>query len=60
MPKRVLATSRFRDVLQAVALEDFRFGVTIWVVAGRALGRLAAPVACFRDALAAALAATPE
>ena len=56
VPKRVLATSRFRDVLQAVALEDFQFGVTIWVVGGRALGRLAAPVTCFRDALAAALA----
>ncbi|MBK8176301.1 MAG: LysR family transcriptional regulator [Rhodospirillales bacterium] len=56
VPRRVLEASRFRPRLRAVALTDFTFSVTIWVVAARALGRLTAPVSIFRKALADVLA----
>ena len=56
VPARVLAQSRWRDRVRAVAVDDFHFDVTIWVVARQHIGRLAAPVRRFGEALKAALA----
>jgi DNA-binding transcriptional LysR family regulator len=56
VPARALAVSRYLPRLRAIVVEDFRFSVRIWVLTRRALGRLQAPVACFRAALGETLA----
>lgn len=55
VPARVLAQSRRREQVRAVTVADFRFDVTIWVVARPHIGRLEAPVRQFGAALQEAL-----
>lgn len=56
VPARVLAQNRWRDRLRPLAVADFNFDVTIWVVTRPHIGRLEAPVRRFAEGLKAALA----
>jgi DNA-binding transcriptional LysR family regulator len=50
---RMLERSAFRDAVRVVNVEDFRPVFTVWVIHSTYPGRLAAPIRCFREALAA-------
>jgi DNA-binding transcriptional LysR family regulator len=49
----MLERSAFRDAVRVVEVADFRPVFTVWLIHSTYLGRLAAPIRCFRDALAA-------
>lgn len=50
---RMLSRSAFRDAVKVIECQDFQPVFTVWVVHSTYPGRLAAPIRCFRDALAA-------
>lgn len=60
VPVRVLAQSRWRERVRPLAMADFAFDVTIWVVARPHIGRLAAPIRQFGETLRDALAASGD
>jgi DNA-binding transcriptional LysR family regulator len=53
---RMLQRSAFADDVRIVEVEDFRPVFTVWLIHSTYPGRLAAPIRCFRDALALGLA----
>jgi DNA-binding transcriptional LysR family regulator len=55
----MLQRSAFRDAVRIVPVADFHPVFTVWLVHSAYLGRLAAPIQCFRDALAAITRAEP-
>jgi DNA-binding transcriptional LysR family regulator len=52
LPK-MLERSAFRDAVRVVEVNDFRPVFTVWLIHSTYPGRLAAPIHCFRDVLAA-------
>ncbi|HWZ59265.1 MAG TPA: LysR family transcriptional regulator [Gemmatimonadaceae bacterium] len=52
---RMLERSAFRDAVRVVPVDDFHPMFAVWLVHSAYPGRLAAPIRCFRDALAAQL-----
>jgi DNA-binding transcriptional LysR family regulator len=52
---RMLERSAFRDAVRVVPVDDFHPVFAVWLVHSAYPGRLAAPIRCFRDALAAQL-----
>jgi DNA-binding transcriptional LysR family regulator len=48
----MLERSAFKDAVRVVSVTDFRPVFTVWLVHTAYPGRLAAPIRCFRDALA--------
>lgn len=55
VPECLLQASAFRDRLEVLALTDFRPAVELWLLRGRALGKLEPPVQAYGEAAAAAL-----
>jgi DNA-binding transcriptional LysR family regulator len=55
----MLERSAFRDAVRVVPVADFGPMFTVWLVHSPYLGRLAAPIRCFRDALVAMIHAAP-
>ncbi|HSY83178.1 MAG TPA: LysR family transcriptional regulator [Gemmatimonadaceae bacterium] len=53
---RMLERSAFGSDVRIVDVEDFRPMFTVWLIHSTYPGRLAAPIRCFRDALALGLA----
>lgn len=50
---RMLERSPFSDAVRILDVADFRPVFTVWIIHSTYPGRLAAPIRCFRDALAA-------
>lgn len=53
---RMVKRSAFRNAVRVVVVKDFRPVFAVWLVHAAHPGRLAAPIRCFRDALAEQLA----
>jgi len=53
---RMLERSAFGNDVRIVEVKDFRPVFTVWLIHSTYPGRLAAPIRCFRDALASGLA----